>query len=189
MKRRTLLAGFATTSAASSMLIGSGAFTSVSADRRLIVETAGDNNALLRLKQLGDGSRSSENGTPENVEFSFPGKDNRLANPNLGLGVDSVYEFDRDSGESDDPDPDKGLLRIENQGTQPVEVYSEHDTDSELEIELYDVSDDGKTALRYDPPTLNVGGSVDVGFRVRTFDAGVDTFDETLTIIADQPDN
>jgi len=189
MKRRNFIAVLGAAATSGATILGTGAFTSVSATRQLEVETAGDNNALLRLKQLGDGSRSSENGTPENVEFSFPGKDERLANPDLGLGADSVYEFDRDSGESDDPDPAEGLLRIENQGTQPVEVYSEHETDSELEIELYDVSDDDKTALRDDPPILGIGESVDVGFRIRTFSADVGTFDETLTIIADQPDD
>lgn len=188
MKRRKFVLGLGAV-AGTSGVVGSGAFTSVSATRRLEVETAGDNNALLRLKQLGDGSRSSENGTPEKVEFSFPGEDERLDNPNLGLGVDSVYEFDRGPGESDDPNPTEGLLRIENRGTQSVEVYSEYNTDSDLDVELYDVTDDNETALRDDPPILDVGDSVDVGFRIRTFGADTDTFNETLTIIADQPDS
>jgi len=60
------------------------------------------------------------------------------------------------------------------------------ETDSELEIELYDVSDDDETALRDDPPELGVGDAVEVGYRVRTFDVEVGTFDETLTIIAEK---
>lgn len=70
-----------------------------------------------------------------------------------------------------------------------MEVYSKHETDSELEIELYDETDPDETALRDEPAELNVGESVDVGFRIRTFGADVDTFDETLTIVADQPDD
>ncbi|TKX63365.1 hypothetical protein [Halorubrum sp. GN12_10-3_MGM] len=191
MNRRTIIAGLGSLTASSMLAVGTGAFTSVSAERRLTVETAGDNNALLRLKQLGDGSevfraRSLEGGSPEQVGFSFPGTGELDENPDLGLGPDSVYEFDRDSGESDDPAPTEGLLRIENQGTQPVEIYSNHETDSELEIELYDVSDADRAALRDDPANLDVGDSVDVGFRIRTFGTDVGTFEETLTIVAER---
>lgn len=187
MKKRKFILGLGTVVGTGS-IIGSGAFTSTSAARRLVIQTAGDNNALLRLKQRGDGYRSSETDTPEKVSFSFPGWEERVESPNLGLGADSVYEFDRDADESGSSSPTQGLLRIQNQGTQPVAVYSEHETDSELEIELYDVTDDSETALRDDPPTLDVGDSVDVGFRIRTHGASVGEFEETLTIVANQPD-
>jgi len=45
-----------------------------------------------------------------------------------------------------------------------------------LAIELHDAID--RTALRDDPPELNVRESVDVGFRLRTFD-------ETLHIVTE----
>lgn len=193
MKRRHFLLGIGSAVAVSSAALGTGAFTSVEANRRLEVETAGDNNALLALKQLGDGTddlngRSLEGGSPEQVAFSFPGTGELEDDSDLGLGADSVYEFDRDSGESDDSEPVEGLLRIINQGTQSVRVYSQFETDSQLEIELYDVTDDDKTALRSEPAELDTGDSVDVGFRIRTFGADTDTFEETLTIVADQPD-
>lgn len=192
MKRRKFILGTGAAAAAGASLLGTSAFTSVSADRRLIVETAGDNNALLGLKQLGDGTgiggRSLENGTPEQVMFSFPGSGELDENPDLGLGSDSVYEFDRDSGESDDPHPTEGLLRITNQGSQLVEVYSEDATPSDIDVELYDVTDSDDTALRDEPTELDVGKYVDVGFRIRTFDADVGEFEETLTIVAEDPD-
>jgi len=186
MKRRRFVVGVGGLASATSLALGTGAFTSVDADRRLTVETADDNDALLALSQLGDGKRSIEDGSPERVEFSLPGHGERLDEPDLGLGTDSVYEFDRDADESDDPDPTEGLIRIENRGTQRVSVYSDHETDSELEVELYDVADPDKTALRDDPAVLDEGGSVDTGVRVRTFDADVGTFDETLTIVAEE---
>ncbi|WP_137284858.1 hypothetical protein [Halorussus salinisoli] len=185
MKRRRFIVGLGGLAAGAGVTLGTGAFTSTSANRRLEVQTADDNEALLALTQLGDGKRSIEDDTPEKVEFSLPGLEERLDDPDLGLGTDSVYEFDRDADESEQSEPVEGLLRIENRGTQPVEVYSEHETDSELEVELYDVDDPDETALRDDPATLGVGDSVDVGFRVRTFGASVDTFDETLTIVAE----
>lgn len=186
MKRRQLITAIGGLAAGTSLTLGSGAFTSVSADRGLEVETVGDNDALLRLKQLGAGGRSIEDGSSEKVKFRFPSFGERL--DGLGLGSDSVYEFDRDSKESDESNPDEGLLRISNQGTQLVQVYSQFETDSELEVEIYDVTDPDETALRDDPVELSTGAHVDVGFRIRTFGAETGRFNETLTIVADQPD-
>lgn len=192
MKRRKLILGTGAAAACGASLLGSGAFSSVEAERRVEVQVADDNEAFLALKQLGDGKynlggRSIESETPEVVQFSFPGVGERFNDPELGLGKESVYEFDRDSGESQKTNPIEGLLRITNQGTQVVGVYTEHESDSELEIELYDVTDSDSTALRDEPAVLNVGEKVDVGFRIRTFGVELGTYDETLTIVADHP--
>lgn len=193
MKRRTVIAGLGSLAASSTLAVGSGAFTTVSAERTVVVETADDNDGLLSLSQRGDGTglhggRSDEGGTPEAVYFSFPGTSRQINNPELGLGTDSVYEFDQDSGEADDTSPSKGLLRIRNRGTQPVSVHSQFATESELDIELYDVTDPDRTALRDEPAVLAPGEDVDVGFRIRTFHSEIGQFDETLTIVADQPE-
>ena len=187
MNRRTLLAALGGIAGSISVVSGTGAFTEVTATRTLSVATADDNDALLGLHQLGAGERSDEDGTPEQVEFSFPGDDERLADPSLGLGTDSVYEFDRDAAESSKSSPTEGLLRITNQGTQPVEVYSKFQSTSNLAVELYDVTDPGEEALRDDPAELDVGEHVDVGFRIRTFGTDIGTYDETLTIVAEAP--
>ena len=191
MKRRTLLAGVGSLAAASSTILGSGAFTTVSADRTVNVEVADDNQSLLALHERGEsryveGGRSNKGG--DTVSFSFPGVGRRIDNPSLGLGVDSVYEFTQDSGEAGNQNPEQGLARIQNQGTQPVEVHSVHKTDSPLEIELFDVTDSDWTALRDDPVELTVGAEVYIGVRLRTHGGSTGDFDETLTIIADQPD-
>lgn len=186
MNRRTVIAGFGGV-AASVLAVGSGAFTTVSAERTVTIETANDDDALLALSDRGDSGdgfsgRSWSDGAT--VSFSFPGTGRRISNSDLGLGVDSVYEFSRDSGD----DAESGLARIKNRGTQPVAVYSTHDTNSGLEIELFNVDSAESTALRDDPAELTVGDFVDVGFRIRTNEAGIGEFSETLTIIADQPD-
>lgn len=191
MKRRALLTGIAST-AVTSMLVGSGAFTSVAADRRVNVEIADDNQALLAFSERGEGlypegGRSNEGG--DTVSFAFPGVGQQIEEPELGLGADSVYEFTQDGGEADNDSSEKGLARIENRGTQIVEVYSIHRTDSEIDIELFDVDDPEKVTLREDPAELSVGDYVDIGFRIRTHDAEIGDFDETLTIVANRPDN
>lgn len=165
------------------MVLGSGAFSSVEADRSFSVQVAHDNDAYLGLRQLGAGTRSYEDGTPEKVGFSLPGLFERIDDPDLGLGTESVYEFVYDADEDDTP----GLLRITNQGTNDVDVHTEHETDSELVIETFDVTDPNRTALRDDPVALSPGEHVDVGFRIETFDAQTGSFDETLTIVAEGP--
>jgi hypothetical protein len=190
MKRRTFVGSLGALAAGGSAVLGTGAFTSVSASRSLTVEVADDNDALLALSELGEGSdgkggRSQKGG--DTVSFSFPGVGRRLADPDLGLGTDSVYEFDRDSGEADAADPERGLLRVENRGTQPVDVHSEFPDSSQIDVELFDVSDPDRTALRDDPAELGVGEFVDVGFRISTDGADIGTFDETLTVVAEQP--
>ena len=185
MKRRTLLASLSALSVSLGLSIGSGAFTSVSGDRRLEIQTSDDNNALLTLKQEG-GTKSVESGSPEQVEFRFPSLEQKFeymkeTGDSLGLGTDSVYEF-----AADDED---GLLRIMNQGTQTVDVYSKFDSQHSLNIELFDVQDSSRTALRDENANLGTGDHVDVGFRIDTSGASVGQFDETLTIVAEQPDD
>lgn len=161
--------------------MSSGAFTSVSAKREITVKTEEDNEALLQLFELGSGRRSVEEDV---VTFAFPSF-REQATMGVGLGVDSVYEFDRDAEESDNSSPEDGLLGIGNQGTQPVEVFSRHESNSEVEIELYDVTDPQKVALRENPARISVGGDIlRTGFRIKTFGAEPKLYDETLTIVA-----
>ena len=106
------------------------------------------------------------------VRFELPGDEDGESNAK-GLGIDSIYEF-------------HNLLRIENQGTQSVEVYSTYGGETLENLAL--VRDNG--VLRDDPPVLDVGEGVDVGLLVNTHGTPVreTEYDETLTIVADQPD-
>ena len=178
MKRRKLLATVGTI-AGTSGVIGSGAFTSVDAERTIKASVADDDRALLRLEPLvGEGLDDDGDGDPEvtgrsftsgqEVSFELPG-DERGENSNAeGLGVDSIYEF-------------HDLLNITNQGTKPVEVFSEF-KGSELN-DLALVTDAG--LLRTNRPTLNVGESVDVGLYLDTDGSTTGEYDETLTIVAE----
>lgn len=185
MKRRRFLLGVGGLAGASGLVLGSGAFTSVDADRRVTVAVVGDDAAYLALTELGAGGRSIEAGSPAQVELSFPGDVELSSNPNLGVGPDSVYEFDRDAGPKASGSSTDGLVRITNQGTRPVAVADAHETTSELEIALYDVSDPDRTALRDDPVVLGVGEHVDVGVRILTAGSAPGSFDESVTIVAE----
>ncbi|MFB6073156.1 MAG: hypothetical protein ABEJ88_09330 [Halobacterium sp.] len=178
MQRRRFLVSLGGLAGATSLALGTTAFTSVSATRSVSVTVADDERAFLRLEPLRvDGSGGLPTGRSksygEQVWFSLPGTGPGETTEAEGLGVESVYEFHE-------------LLRIENQGTQPVEVYSTYGGETLANLAL--VRDSG--VLRDDPPVLDVGEAVDVGLLVDTHGTPVREmeYNETLTIVADQPD-
>jgi hypothetical protein len=176
MKRRKLLAGLGGLTASLSLGLGSGAFSSVSTSRSVSVDVSDDDRAFLRMEPRADPGidgdstlRSSSDG--RTVWFSLPGYDPGENLNAEGLGKESVYEF-------------HDLLRIENQGTQPVEVYSAYAGEKLTNLAL--VQDSG--ILRDDPPVIDVGDSIDVGLQIDTHGSSIGKSNEGLTIIADQPD-
>ena len=188
MNRRTLLVGAGSLTMSGALVNGTGAFTSTSVDRTVTARVASDDQALVALRQRGAGGRSVGTGTPERVVFSFPGLLEATDSPELGLGTNSVYEFSRDSGQTigGQTEPVKGLLAIENRGAQPVSVFTRDATDSAVTIELYDVDDPHRTALREEPAQLATGEAVNTGVRIRTGDAEIKEFQETLVIVAEE---
>lgn len=175
MRRRRFLAGVGGLTTAGSVALGTGAFTSVEAERSVSVAVAKDYRAFLRMDTIGsegiDGEntgRSFVNGSE--IAFEIPGDEDGENSNAEGVGLDSVYEF-------------HDLFSVSNQGTQPVELYSSYDGDNLADLAL--VNDDG--VLKDDPPILNVGDSIDVGLYIDTHGSSIDEFDETLTIVAQKP--
>jgi hypothetical protein len=177
MKRRRLIAALGGVIAGGSTIFSTSAFTSVSAERSVSVSVADDDRAFLRLEPLanrgidGDSTlRSFSDG--RTVGFEIPGNGGG-ENPNAeGVGLDSVYEF-------------HDLLEVSNQGTQPVQVRSTYNGDNFADLAL--VNDNG--VLKDDPPKLSVGENINVGFIINTHGSEIGEFNETLTIVADQPDD
>lgn len=172
-RRRHVLSGLSL-AIASSFLAGTGAFSSVSAERSVHVDVADDSEAFLRMEPMADSGLDSEpagrSGTFGNeVWFAIPGK-GPGENPNAaGVGSDSVYEF-------------YDLVTIVNQGTQPVTLHSTYGGSNLDDLALID--DDG--VLRDDPPELDVGEAHNVGLYIDTHDSKLGEFDETLTIVAER---
>lgn len=189
MKRRQLLLALGTTVGISGAAFGTGAFSSSAAGRRLTVSLADDADANLGLDELGDGDRSEIDGGV--LTLSFPSLSETSprtgGDPNLGLGPNSVYEFDRDSDEG--VDGVGGLIEITNQSAGSIKVYSEEYADNDLAFELYDVTDPDRTALRESLPELTVGSSIRAGVRIRTIGVKPNEFDEVLRIKAERAEN
>lgn len=176
MNRRKFITRVGAVTAGGSAIVGSGAFTSVQADRQVSVDVADDDRAFLRLEPLVDEGidgeptrRSYSNG--RTVAFDIPGDEAGENQQAEGIGTDSIYEF-------------HDLLEIVNQGTQPVSLHSTYDGDSFADLAL--VRDGG--ILRDDPPTLDTGSGITVGLYIDSHGTSIGTFDETLTIVAEAVD-
>ena len=111
MNRRKFLIGAGSLAAGSAAAMGTGAFTSVEADRTVTVSTAEDNNALLRLEATGDNANSAY-ATTNNGEISIDLGSLTGAEQGGGVNQNSTTRiFD--------------IFTIQNQGTQPAIVYAQ----------------------------------------------------------------
>lgn len=146
MRRRHFIAGLGALVGGSGIL-GTGAFTSTTADRNATVAVANENQAYLSLTPSpspngGFATQASGSGNKLGLDFN----DSTGTPPaSEGVGQDSRYEFD-------------DVFRVRNQGTQTVFV----DVDPLTGIPIPDGSGSGTTA-----------GTVDVEFYVPDGSGGI----------------
>ncbi|MES3160231.1 MAG: DUF1102 domain-containing protein [Halorubrum sp.] len=154
MERRKFIIGAGALATGSAAAIGSGAFTSVQADRDISIEVADDDDAFLAL-QVNDGPNSAyAEETGGTIEFNFDGD----ANTEGGSGIsdEAFWNFE-------------DVFAIQNQGTQSVGVQLEFlDEDGDQFMPgnpaLASVSGPVERAAEGGWYTLNEGDDVDVGF-------------------------
>jgi hypothetical protein len=116
MQRRKFIAGLGSLAAAGAATIGTGAFTSVEADRGIAVDVASDADAFLALRADGTANgaeyvESTGNGT---VTLDFTEADRGDSGGGAGVNANATTVFDE-------------LLNIENQGSQTVIVGHRQD--------------------------------------------------------------
>jgi hypothetical protein len=178
MKRRTVL-GTISGGIASSLLVGSGAFSSTRAERELNVEVVDDSQAYLRIdaRSTGIAGRSSEVNLRDGgrvATFRIPGPEDDLVagtDPS-GVGLHSEYWFD-------------DLAIIQNQGTDSITVYSQYNGDFS-QIAIYD------STVNNTPLTsksvgveLSPGDSFNMGLYIETADETPKQYRESLAIIGE----
>ena len=122
MQRRKFLIGAAGTAIGGSALVGSGAFTSVEADRDIAVDVADDSDAFLAIEPAdtpnGDAYATETDGTIE-LNFDDGADFDDISGTDGGSGIN-----DRATTVFDD------VFVVTNQGTQDVAVGIEFDTDA-----------------------------------------------------------
>jgi hypothetical protein len=171
MQRRKFIAGVGSLAAGAAAVMGTGAFTSVEADRQVDVQVAEDSNAYLGLDDSGVANDEyfDTNGDEYAVDFSSTNAGGSGVNPNANTVAESVFT-------------------IKNQGTQEVTVSLGGDSTITAEDEtgtLSAPSSDGIVAsLDKDAndATLETGQSIDVDFAINS---GTSDLSGTLTISAD----
>jgi len=180
MKRRNLLGLIGTL--AGTTVVGSGAFTSVSADRSVSVSLADDDQALLKLTERGSGRRSYVDGSTVGFDIPSPDEDEYGGTDPEGVGVDSVYRFGEDASHDE-----AGLFGVENQGTQPVKLYSTQPKGEDVPtITIYDV-ETGELLTESSPSSpLDVGETLLCGLKIDTHGTAIreEEYDLTITINA-----
>lgn len=193
MKRRQLVTGFGALIGGSSILMGSGAFTSVEADRDASVEVAKEDKAYLRIFPTSNPTNGSfahtSSGTKGNkLQLDFNDEIDNDVNSlgGDGVGQNSEYEFD-------------DVFRIENQGTQPVYInisgITTHGGNTSVQFYVRDehdnkyfINDGGNDAK------IGIGTTVNIGVHIETADQSQyayppDDDSGTATIMANSNSN
>lgn len=172
MKRRTLIAAVGTLGTAGAA-IGTGAFTSVEAERSVTVNIAEEDTGLLALEPREDDEGFFVIAPERNrnrLRFDFDNAMN-VVDEAEGIGSNSVYRFDR-------------LFDVTNQGAQTVYFESSFGAIDDLDVDLDDIALyveeeddlhlDGETAV----VKLEPGQSAALGFEI---DSGDDNLDPQRT--------
>ncbi|WP_336021590.1 hypothetical protein [Halobellus salinisoli] len=192
MKRRNLLAGFGTLIAGTGAALGTGAFSTVSAERSFTVSTTDDSGADLQLEMGGGAvadsvvSNNSTTGAEgEEIEFDFGDNVNNEAL----TAFDGILRITNNSDDDDvevteltfRPEDDGGNL-VDSDDDDTVEVLSVYvtghgsdlvngDGEDPLDSDFDDdtdnnvlTADDDDFGADGDGDTLGNGDSVEVGF-------------------------
>jgi|GEM_PF-1150897 len=119
MQRRKFIAGLGSLAAAGAAGIGTGAFTSVQANRSVSVSVAGDDAALLALDPDPDGDGTNES---ENTDYiSWSGGE-------VSIDIDSAATVDGSGVNPNSTTQINDLFKVVNQGTQAAVVYVDPDS-------------------------------------------------------------
>lgn len=162
MDRRTFIAGFGSLTAAGAAGIGTGAFTSVSADRAVAVSVSDDSSALLALTapnslENGEYATGPQEGGTGQLTLNF---DASADVSGTGVNDDAVSRFD-------------SVFRVTNNGTQFVRLGIDKTDFKHPDrwdcypygnaLNAYPNWDEG-----YVGPGIGPGGSMAIGVRIDT---------------------
>ncbi|SEW16976.1 hypothetical protein [Natrinema salifodinae] len=159
LNRRNVVLGLGTIVAGGGTALGTGAFSTVEADRTITVSTAGDASALLSLDDTASGYASSSNGT---ITINLDGSAG-TGNAD-GLNIDATTVIDP-------------LINVANEGDAGVGLYV---SSPDIGDSVTSATDsDGDQVLRVDVTTSDntSAGTVDLKFFGGTTSSIVD--DET----------
>jgi len=177
MKRRQLILGLGASATAGGLAVGSGAFSSVEAERNMSVEINDDTEAYLTAQPLDEDGNTVLEGPEPNAQ-------------------DTPYAvIDEDTGrlvltfESLNADADTlvtEVFQVANEGTQEIGVFFDKEGDNTGAVEFYDQDDNRLDVDESDAVRIDIGDSlnIDVEFDTHGVDPG-DSLMDTLLINGD----
>jgi hypothetical protein len=181
LTRRNALIGLGSLVAGSGALVGTGAFSSVEADRTVSVTTAGDGSALLGLTADGEYVTGPDSGSTLTIDLFSDGSG---VNQNAVTTLDGVISITNNSAESSDGTVNVGFDDGGNAPSGSATVTPS----SDVEVTFYVDSepDTGGTVTDDSTSAADVAqnGSIEVDVEVDTTVSGKAT-DNTLTILAE----
>lgn len=157
MDRRNFVIGLGALSAGSAAAVGTGAFSSVSANRDISVEVADDSEAYLTLQSESEYAVENGDGVLE-LDFS-----EQVSGGGEHMGESQIMEF----GPGDSyKNPDEAVFSIQNRGSQEVQITQPRfdgkffDEDGNLidEDEVEDPADPAELAIALLGRSANFGG-------------------------------
>jgi len=171
MERRKFVVGLGALASGSAAAVGTGAFTSVTADRAVDVEVAGDASAYLGLEPVSGDPNAAY---VQEVSFDFSS-----SNPNTsgdlgdGFNPDSVTVVD-------------DLLRVTNQGTQDVDFSVDLSglNTGNADVTLSTDELGGESDLVANSITMSPGEDIILDLEVDTTGQGPATASGTVTFTA-----
>lgn len=186
MDRRKFLVGLGTTAVGGAVVVGSGAFSRIEAQRSVTIQVADDPNAYLGLDDCPDSANSSFADLDDNGHLEVVMGES--GNGGSGVNSDSRSWFD-------------DVFQICNQGKQDASIHVvEHDDwpyvsedEEERRVEFYVGDQRDRSIVGEDNPIrLDVGECVCIGIRTTTHGLDAEEVDsllsdlgDTITIVAD----
>lgn len=188
MQRRNFILGLGATATGAAGVVGSGAFSSVEADREITVDVERDAEAFLTLVPNGGGNRSDV--SDDLLKFRLPslqetGAGNHGNEPNpqnpQGLGADSVYRFGKDAAADAEPP----LFQAKNRGTQPVRVFgTPEEAGDKPTVRIFEVENGDLLTEESPSEEVEVGHDIGLGLEVDTHGLETDFYETVVTITA-----
>ena len=193
MDRRNFVIGLGALSAGSAAAVGTGAFSSVSANRDISVEVADDSEAYLTLQSESEYAVENGDGVLE-LDFS-----EQVSGGGEHMGESQIMEF----GPGDSyKNPDEAVFSIQNRGSQEVQITQPRfdgkffDEDGNLidEDEVEDPADPaelfialvGRSANFGGPDTIEPGERSGVGVQISVGSNPPENVEVDFEIIAEE---
>ena len=177
MNRRKFIIGLGATTAAGGLAVGSGAFTSVEADRAMSVEINDDTEAYLTAQPLDEnGDPVSEGPEPIAQETPYAVIDEETGR--LVLTFESL-NADAETLVTE-------VFQVANEGTQEIGVFFDKEGENADAVEFYDQNDNRLDVDEEDAVRVAVGDPLNIDVEFDTHSLGPeDSIMDTLIINGD----